>query len=51
MPTKQERDEVIAQVVRLLYEARANEWSIQDKGVLMAAIKLQLNERVTEPNA
>jgi len=38
-------EEVTAQVVKLLYDEKANEWSIQNKGVLMAAIKLQLAEK------
>jgi len=45
MATKQKRDKVIAAIVDALYRAKANEWSVQDKGVLMAAIKLQLVER------
>jgi len=44
MPNE-ERDQVIANVVRILYEAQANKWPVQDKGVLIAAIKLQLAER------
>jgi len=45
MPTQEERDALIARIVKMLYEARANRWSVQDKGVLMAAIKLQLQEK------
>ena len=41
-----ERDRVIGQVVRLLYESGAYNWSVQDKGVMLAAVKLQLSERV-----
>lgn len=43
--SKTERDKVIAQVVKFLYDARANTWNVQDKGVLVAAVKLQLQER------
>ena len=42
---KQERDKVIAAIVDKLYQAGANKWTVQDKGVLLAAIKLQLQER------
>ena len=45
MATKQERDNVIQQVITLLYQAGAHRWSVQDKGVLVAAVKLQLQER------
>lgn len=38
---------VIALVIKILYAAEANGWSIQDKGTLLAAIKLQLAERPT----
>ena len=38
-------DAVIAQVVKLLFDEQANEWSIQDKGALLGAIKLQLMEK------
>ena len=44
MPSKEERDQVIQQVVGLLYEAGAHNWPVQDKGVLSAAVKLQLQE-------
>jgi len=45
MPTKEERDKLIAEIVRTLYDRKANTWSVQDKGVLVAAIKLQLEEK------
>jgi len=38
-------EQVAAKIVKMLYDERANTWSIQEKGVLMAAIKLQLQER------
>lgn len=43
MPDKP--DQVIAAIVKLLYDEGAMDWSIQDKGVLTAAIKLQLSEK------
>jgi hypothetical protein len=45
MPTKEERDQLISEIVRTLYDRKAHTWSVQDKGVLVAAIKLQLEER------
>jgi len=48
MPKKDERDQVIGEILRILYERKANTWSVQDKGVLVAAIKLQLEERSPE---
>lgn len=45
MANKQERDNVIQQVITLLYQAGTRRWSVQDKGVLVAAVKLQLQER------
>lgn len=45
MASQEERDRVVAEIVRLLYEAKAAKWSVQDKGVLLAAIKLQLQEK------
>ena len=38
-------DEVIAEIVARLYEVKAFDWSVQDKGALLAAIKLQLQEK------
>jgi hypothetical protein len=38
-------DKVKAKVVKLLYDERAMDWSIQDKGELVAAVKLQLSEK------
>lgn len=40
--------ELTAEIVRMLYENGAPDWSIQDKGVLVAAVKLQLSERERE---
>jgi len=48
MVTQAKRDRIIRQIVKLLFEEEANEWSIQDKGVLLAAVKLQLRERKAE---
>jgi len=45
MPNKRDRDKLIAAIVKALYDVNANEWSIQDKGVLLAAIKLQLKQK------
>jgi len=42
---KQSVDQVIAAIVKLLYEVGAMGWPMQDKGALLAAIKLQLAER------
>ena len=39
-------EELTAQIVRLLYENGAPQWAVRDKGVLVAAVKLQLSERV-----
>lgn len=39
---------VIAAVVRILFAAGASRWSVQDKGNLVAAVKLQLSERETK---
>lgn len=44
MADKKKRDQAIAQIIRILYDAGASKWSIQDKGTLMAAVKLQLQE-------
>ena len=38
-------DQVIQKIVELLYQAKAMRWSIQDKGALLAAVKLQLQEK------
>lgn len=37
-------DEIIAEIVRILHDAQANGWTVQDKAALLAAIKLQLQE-------
>jgi hypothetical protein len=44
VPTKQERDRIIQSIVRILFNEKAHEWSVQDKGTLMAAVKLQLQK-------
>jgi len=41
-------DEVIAEIVARLYEVEAFNWLMQDKGALLAAVKLQLQEKPTE---
>lgn len=38
-------ESVTAAVVKMLYDAKAYDWSIQDKGVFIAAVKLQLAEK------
>ena len=38
-------DKVIGAIVKLLYDQGAMDWDVQDKGVLLAAIKLQLSEK------
>jgi hypothetical protein len=48
MPQKNERDKIIQQIVQILYDAGADRWSVQDKGVLLGAIKLQLQESARE---
>jgi len=48
MATREERDRLIGEVLRILYERKVNTWSIQDKGVLVTAIKLQLEEKSQE---
>ena len=45
MATQEEVDKVIARVVRILYDNGVQQWSVQDKGALIAAIKLQVSER------
>jgi len=37
-------DSVIQKVIEILHQEKAARWSIQDKGALLAAIKLQLQE-------
>jgi hypothetical protein len=51
MPTQEERDRLIQRIVRMLYNNGAYEWSVQDKGVLVGAIKLQLDENTRTANA
>ncbi len=48
MPTQEERDRLIQRIVRMLYQNEAHKWSVQDKGVLVAAIKLQLDENTRQ---
>lgn len=38
-------EQVTAEIVKILYEAKANKWTVQEKGVLLAAIKQQLSEK------
>lgn len=45
MPSDKQVEAVIAQLVKTLANARAQDWSIQDKGDLIAAIHLQLMAR------
>ena len=45
MVAKAKRDRIIGEIVEILFEAGANRWGVQDKGVLLAAVKLQLRER------
>ena len=40
-------EQVTAEIVRKLYEAKANKWTVQQKGVLVGAIKLALMEKAT----
>ena len=42
---KAKRDKVIGQIVAYLHKNNVNKWPIQDKGVLVAAIKEQITER------
>lgn len=50
MPTQEERDRLINRIVRMLYNSEAYKWSVQDKGVLVGAIKLQLDENTRSAN-
>jgi len=43
-----EPNKVISEIVARLYEVKANTWTVQDKGALLAAIKLQLQEQPRE---
>jgi len=47
MPTRAERDAAIQGIISQLEAAKAQRWTVHDKGVLMAAIKLQLQPRNT----
>lgn len=44
MVAQAKRDEIIQRIVKLLFDEKAHNWSVQDKGVLLAAIKLQLQK-------
>jgi hypothetical protein len=46
---KKSAETVTAEIVAMLYEVKANEWTIQEKGVFLAAVKLQLAERSKPP--
>jgi len=37
--------QVTSEIIKLLYDENAPRWSVQDKGNLVAAIKLQLETR------
>jgi len=37
--------EVTKEIVRRLHNVKAQDWTIQEKGVLLAAVKLQLSGR------
>lgn len=41
-PEQTPAGETIAQIVRLLFDVKADKWTMQEKGVLTAAIKLAL---------
>ena len=45
MSSREERDRVISKVVKLIYNAGANSWPVADKGLLAAAVKMQLQEK------
>ncbi len=45
MASKEEVDNIIQQIVKILYDNGANKWGVQDKGALMGAVKLQLSEK------
>ena len=38
-------DEVTQRIVKLLFEQEAGRWSVQEKGNVLAAIKLQLQSK------
>ena len=44
MVSQSTRDRIIKRIVKLLYDERAYNWAVQDKGVLLAAIKLALQK-------
>jgi len=35
---------VIQEIVGIIYQNKAHDWSVQDKGVLLAAVKLALQK-------
>ena len=39
---------MINEIVRLIYDNGAHKWPVRDKGVLVAAVKLQLEEKPQE---
>lgn len=45
MAKKKTPEQVTAQVVKILFDANAPDWSMQDKGILLAAVKQQLAEK------
>lgn len=51
MPSQEEADRVIARIIKQMHDAGADRWSIQDKGALLAAVKLALVQRREDANA
>lgn len=49
MTTQEERNRIIEAVLRILYDNQVNAWTVQDKGILVAAVKLQLEEKPIGP--
>jgi len=45
MADKPTPQQVTAEIIKVLYESGANKWTVQEKGILIAAIKQQLAER------
>ena len=41
-------DETIDRITQILYDENADEWSVQDKGNLLAAVKLSLQKKADE---
>jgi hypothetical protein len=48
MAKKKTPEEIAAQIVKILFDAGAPDWSVQDKGILLAAVKQQLAEKERE---